>query len=86
MSNISLKNQTVRELAFIVTNIIVKDETYKLKHVLEELEREVILNMMVFTDENQSEASRLLGLSRQALIYKLKQYKSDDIQLDKGNK
>ncbi len=45
-----------------------------LKQAMEELEREMIAQAMANTGNNQQRAARLLGLSRQGLINKLKRY------------
>ncbi len=45
-----------------------------LKQAMEELEREMIAQAMADTGNNQQRAARLLGLSRQGLINKLKRY------------
>lgn len=45
-----------------------------LKRAIEELEREMIAQALAHTAKNQQRAARLLGLSRQGLINKLKRY------------
>ncbi len=46
---------------------------YKL--VLKEIERPLMKEVMKHTDNNQSEASKVLGINRSTLRKKLKQYK-----------
>jgi transcriptional regulator with GAF, ATPase, and Fis domain len=45
-----------------------------LKKAVEELERRMIVDALERTRNNQQQASRLLGLSRQGLINKIKRY------------
>ena len=42
--------------------------------VVREVERELIQRALARTANNRTEAARLLGLSRRALVYKLKEY------------
>jgi two-component system response regulator AtoC len=42
--------------------------------VVRDVERELIRRALVRTDNNRTEAARLLGISRRALVYKLKEY------------
>jgi DNA-binding protein Fis len=46
-----------------------------LKSTLAIVERELILEAMDYTKDNQSLAARLLGISRGKLRYKLREYK-----------
>ncbi len=67
--------QEIRNLAFLVVQGLGDHMEGKgLKQVLRDLEKEVILNAMVVFEDNQSEAARYLGISRQSLINKLKLY------------
>ena len=43
--------------------------------VIKEIERPLMKEVMRHTDNNQSEASKVLGINRSTLIKKLKQYK-----------
>jgi transcriptional regulator with PAS, ATPase and Fis domain len=45
-----------------------------LKDAIEQLEREMIADALVTTKNNQQQAARRLGLSRQGLINKMKRY------------
>jgi DNA-binding NtrC family response regulator len=45
-----------------------------LKDAIEELEREMIADALATTRNNQQQAARRLGLSRQGLINKMKRY------------
>ncbi|HJT87939.1 MAG TPA: sigma 54-interacting transcriptional regulator [Bryobacteraceae bacterium] len=49
-----------------------------LKAAVEQLEREMILEALKRTRQNQQQAARILGLSRQGLINKLKRYAIND--------
>lgn len=49
-----------------------------LKAAVEQLEREMILDALKRTRQNQQQAARILGLSRQGLINKLKRYAIND--------
>lgn len=67
---------SLKSKAFLISNQLYTaqdGEKGTLKEFLGEFERDVILNMMVFTT-NQSEAAKKLGISRSALIYKLQEY------------
>ena len=46
-----------------------------LKSAVEELESQMIAEMLLATGNNQQQAARFLGLSRQGLINKMKRYK-----------
>jgi transcriptional regulator with PAS, ATPase and Fis domain len=46
-----------------------------IKSAVEELERQMIADMLSTTGNNQQQAAKALGLSRQGLINKLKRYK-----------
>lgn len=68
-------NQHLGDIGFLVALSILDNPSYWLQDVLRGLERSVITHMMTMCNDNQSEASRRLGVSRTALIYKLKSYK-----------
>jgi DNA-binding NtrC family response regulator len=52
----------------------VSNKPQSLKAAIEELERRMIHEAIESTRNNQQQAARLLGLSRQGLINKLKRY------------
>jgi DNA-binding NtrC family response regulator len=51
-----------------------KANSRNLKSAVEELERKLIRDALQETGNNQQQAARLLGLSRQGLINKMKRY------------
>lgn len=53
---------------------IVNVEGVQLDTVLDEIEQDIITAVYIMCGNNQSEAARRLGVSRTALIYKLKRY------------
>ncbi len=61
--------------AFAAAPVMVKDARPKsLKDAIEQLEREMIGEALASTKNNQQQAARMLGLSRQGLINKMKRY------------
>lgn len=77
MSTRELLESSLETLSFIAAQELLDDRetSYRLKELLTEVERKVILNTLHGCNNNQSEASRVLGVSRTALIYKLKEYR-----------
>ncbi len=70
----------INRLAFVAITIIgVKEDscTLTLKEIQDRVEQALIEDMLVFTGDNQSDASRRLGMSRTGLRAKLKEYKKD---------
>jgi DNA-binding NtrC family response regulator len=51
-----------------------KAKPLSLKKAIEDLERRMILEALTSTRNNQQQAAKMLGLSRQGLINKLKRY------------
>jgi len=52
----------------------VRSKAQSLKSATEELERRMISEALENTRQNQQQAARILGLSRQGLINKMKRY------------
>jgi DNA-binding NtrC family response regulator len=51
-----------------------------LKRAVEELERQMIVEMLRATGNNQQKTAKALGLSRQGLINKLKRYRLSSVE------
>ena len=65
----------IERASFLKAINIFHGQTGSLDEFVQEVEKAVILNMMVLTGDNQSVAARALGISRTKLIYKLKEFK-----------
>jgi DNA-binding NtrC family response regulator len=62
------------EIAAAVAAPAARPPATSLKDAVEELERRMIRQALAETRNNQQQAARLLGLSRQGLINKMKRY------------
>lgn len=67
-----IKKVDIEDIGAIVANQLFRYGEPLVPKLLRDIENEIILNMMVLVKGNKSDASRRLGISRMALIYKLK--------------
>ncbi len=66
-----------KAMAETIASAIIRGDIKNLSESLQRIEKETILRMMSDVGNNQSEAARRLGISRTALIYKLKRYEEN---------
>jgi DNA-binding NtrC family response regulator len=70
----SILDYELTKVADLAATKVFQENDYHLLDLIRAIERRVILNVMGNSRGNVSDASRRLGLSRTALIYKLEGY------------